>query len=139
MPDESKEVILVVEDDEVSRRLALRQLSNLGFKAHCAVNGKEAIERLSRNSYSLILMDLQMPVMGGIEATKAIRELEQSTHLPRIPIVALTANPDRDLCLKAGMDDFIFKPASLDEIREVLNRWLLHDKALTATVIKNSE
>jgi protein-histidine pros-kinase len=123
MPKKSK-LILVVEDDEVCRRLAVRQLSHLGFIAHTTANGKEALEQLSKASYGLIIMDLQMPVMGGIEATKAIRELERTTHQPRIPIIAVTANPDRDACLKAGMDDFIFKPASLDELLSVLDRWL---------------
>ncbi len=123
MPEESK-LILVVEDDEVCRKLAVLQLTRLGFAAHMSANGKEALERLSKVPYCLILMDLQMPVMGGIETTKAIRELEQTTHQLRIPIIALTANPDRDRCLKADMDDFIFKPASLNQLRDVLNRWL---------------
>ena len=123
MPEESK-LILVVEDDEVCRKLAVRQLAILGFVGHSSANGKEALEQLSKASYSLILMDLQMPVMGGIEATKAIQELEQNSDRPRIPIIALTANPDRDVCLKAGLDDFIFKPASLNQLRDVLNRWL---------------
>jgi len=123
MQDESK-LILVVEDNDVCRRLAVLQLTHLGYIAHTSANGKEALEQLSKVSYGLILMDLQMQVIGGIETTKAIRELEQIAHRPRIPIIALTGNPDRDSCLKAGMDDFIFKPASVDQLRNVLTRWL---------------
>jgi CheY-like chemotaxis protein len=121
--EERQAIILVVEDDEVCSRLAIRQLAHLGFTAHSCTNGSEAVEQLSRGSYSLILMDLQMPVMGGLEATKAIRQLEKKTR-QHIPIIGVTANPDRDLCLKAGMDDFVFKPASLAELTDVLNRWL---------------
>jgi len=133
MPDESKVIILVVEDDEICGRLIIRQLKHLGFTAHWAVNGQEALEVLAKNSYGFILMDLQMPVMGGIEATRAIRHLEQGTK-EHIPIVAVTANPDRDLCLKSGMDDFIFKPASLDDLRAILNRWLPQHEILRTAI-----
>lgn len=122
--DESQMMIMVVDDNEVCRQLAIRQLTYLGYTAHTFTNGREALEQLSKDSYRLILMDLQMPAMGGIEATKAIRQLEQRKNQPRIPIIAVTANPDRDLCLKAGIDDFIFKPARLDELRVVLDTWL---------------
>lgn len=137
MPEEPQVIIMVVEDDEVCSRLAIRQLTHLGFRAHTCANGREAIEQLSRGSYYLILMDLQMPVMGGVEATRAIRELEKKTR-QHVPIIAVTANPDRDLCLKAGMDDFLFKPASLAELTEVLNRWLPKDKRLAAIAHKET-
>lgn len=124
MQEESKVIILVVEDDAICRKVAVLQLNRLGLTVHACTNGKEAVEQLFKVSYSLILMDIQMPVMGGIEATKAIREWEQTTQRPHIPIIAVTANPDRDRCLKAGMDDFIFKPTTVDQMREVVNRWL---------------
>lgn len=132
MKEEPQLIILVVEDDEICSRLAIRQLSHLGFTAHTCANGREALEQLSRGSCSLIFMDLQMPVMGGIEATRAIRKLEQKTG-QHVPIIAVTANPDRDLCMKAGMDDFLFKPASLAQLSEVLNRWLPKDKRLAGS------
>lgn len=117
-------LILVVEDNEICRCTIEMQLTSLGLESHASVHGKEALERLSNNSYSLIFMDLQMPVMGGIEAAKAIRELEQRTGHARTPIIAMTANPSRDGCLEAGIDDFLLKPILLAPLREMLGRWL---------------
>lgn len=136
---EPEVIIMVVEDNEICSRLAIRQLNHLGFTVHACANGNEAVEAVSRDSYSLILMDLQMPVMGGVEATRAIRALEKTNRQPRIPIIAVTANPDRDLCLRAGMDDFLFKPSSLAELTELLNRWLPNDKRLAAVAQQESQ
>jgi CheY-like chemotaxis protein len=69
-------------------------------------------------------MDVQMPKMDGLEATTAIRKLEEVKHDKRVPIIAMTANPDRERCLKAGMDDFIFKPVLLAQLRDLLERWV---------------
>jgi polar amino acid transport system substrate-binding protein len=126
MTDESK-LILVVEDDETLRLLATKQLAKLGFVGHAVSDGSEAVEEAANADYSLILMDIQMPRMDGIEATSAIRQLEKNNHHARVPIIAMTANPDRQRCLDAGMDDFIFKPVMLAQLKELLNRWLPTD------------
>ncbi len=117
-------MILVVEDDETLRLLATKQLAKLGFEGHAVADGSEAVEKASVVDYSLILMDIQMPRMDGIEATSAIRQLETKGNNHRVPIIAMTANPDKQRCLDAGMDDFIFKPVMLGQLRELLDRWL---------------
>lgn len=124
--DEAK-MILVVEDDETLRLLATKQLAKLGFVGHAVSDGSEAVEEASTTDYSLILMDIQMPKMDGIEATSAIRQLEKDSEHARVPIIAMTANPDKQRCLDAGMDDFIFKPVLLGQLKELLDRWLPTD------------
>ncbi len=121
----SPKPILVVDDSDVNRLLALRQLRVLGYQASAVDSGAEAIERVSAVRYALILMDCRMPEMDGLEATRAIREMEGDG--PHAPIVAMTANAtdrDRELCTAAGMDDYITKPVSRDALREVVARWI---------------
>jgi len=106
-------------------------LSYFGCHADLAENGLEALEKLASEHYDLILMDCQMPEMDGYEATAAIRKKEvvcrecgESRH---IPIVALTAHAlegDREICLRAGMDDYLSKPFKIEEIHSILLRWL---------------
>jgi signal transduction histidine kinase/DNA-binding response OmpR family regulator len=120
------ERVLIVEDNAVNQRLATRQLQRLGFAADVVGNGAEAVEANETARYDLILMDVQMPVMDGFEATAAIRrhELRTRTH---VPIVAMTANArgeDRDNCLAAGMDDYVSKPVTLGDLRRVTERWV---------------
>ncbi|HUA09947.1 MAG TPA: response regulator [Candidatus Acidoferrales bacterium] len=117
--------LLLVEDNEINRRIELRLLERLGYSAEVAVNGSEALERLEREHFDLVLMDCQMPVMDGYEATRAIRKREGRTG-GHVPIVAMTANAlseDRDACLSAGMDDYISKPVAMEELRKTLQRW----------------
>jgi two-component system sensor histidine kinase/response regulator len=114
--------ILVAEDNLVNQKLTLKILSKLGFEAALAENGKEAIEMVSRQSYDLVLMDVQMPEIDGLEATRIIK---QSMEI-RPTIIAMTANAmkeDRDECLKAGMDDFLSKPVKLEELVNMLAKW----------------
>lgn len=126
-PDrEACNLILVVEDNAVNQKVILWQLRELGLAAHAVANGSEALEAVSRTQYSLILMDCQMPVMDGLQATKEIRKLEALTG-KHSPIVALTAHAmssDRMECLAAGMDDYISKPVSQKKLTEILKRWL---------------
>jgi len=123
----SKERILLAEDNEVNRKLALRLLEKLGLRADAVEDGREALKALESTSYSLVLMDVQMPVMDGLEATRAIRSSEAEASGPRVPVVAMTAHAmkgDRERCLEAGMDDYISKPIRPKILKEKLERWL---------------
>jgi PAS domain S-box-containing protein len=114
--------ILLAEDNVVNQKLALRLLEQMGYRADMASNGIEAIESLERQIYDVILMDVQMPEMDGLEATRTIRKL---THTTQPHIIAMTANAmegDRELCLSAGMDDYISKPIRVDELIGALMR-----------------
>jgi CheY-like chemotaxis protein len=109
----------------VNALLASKQLLRLGFRVTVVANGQEAVNTLGKERFDLVLMDCQMPVMHGLEATRLIRQL--ASDAARVPIVAMTANAqsaDREECLAAGMDDYLSKPASLADLRGVLERWL---------------
>jgi two-component system, sensor histidine kinase and response regulator len=116
--------ILIVEDTPINRQVARGMLDRLGYGADVASNGLEALESLSRGSYAAILMDCQMPVMDGFEATREIRQREGTIR--HTPIIAMTANAkrgERERCLAAGMDDYIAKPVRLQELQSRLRRW----------------
>jgi PAS domain S-box-containing protein len=124
--------ILVVEDNDVNRRIILLMLERLGYVAECAANGREALQAVQRQPFDLIFMDVQMPEMDGLEATRRIRAELPPDAQPYI--VALTANAlrgDRERCLAAGMDDYLSKPLQLADVRDLLNR-LGFDFALNA-------
>jgi signal transduction histidine kinase/ActR/RegA family two-component response regulator len=109
--------ILVVEDNTVNQKLAMKLLGRMGYHADIAGNGLEAIEAIDRQPYDLVLMDVQMPEMDGVEATTKILERVPAASRPRI--VAMTANAmdgDRERCIAAGMDDYISKPIRVDEL-----------------------
>lgn len=115
--------VLVAEDNPINQKIAKRILEKIGFEVTIAGDGKEAVEFSLKNGFDLILMDIQMPRMDGIEATRAIRR--DSTH--QTPIVAMTANTsddDRRVCLEAGMDDFLTKPIDSGALQSVLEKWL---------------
>jgi len=119
--------ILVVEDNTVNQKVAVRMLSNLGYTSDVAANGLEALEAISRINYDVVLMDCHMPEMDGFEATKAVRELQRASTI-RLPIIALTASAlaeDRERCMNAGMDDFITKPVRQADLGELLERWVV--------------
>jgi two-component system, sensor histidine kinase and response regulator len=118
--------ILVVEDNRVNQIVILAMLKKTGYTADVVANGREALAALPDGRYDLVLMDCQMPVMDGYEATLEIRRAEPPIR--NLPVVALTASAmegDRDRCLAAGMDDFISKPVTADAVAAVLERWLL--------------
>ena len=120
-----KGAVLVVEDNDANRILALRLLERLGYAAAAARNGREAVEAIAKERYSLVLMDCQMPEMDGFEAARAIRQGETAGG-ERLPIIAMTASAterDRLGCLEAGMDDFIAKPVMIGVLSETLARW----------------
>jgi CheY-like chemotaxis protein len=117
--------ILVAEDNPVNQQLARAMLLRLGFQTDVAGNGQEAVESVMTVPYDLVLMDCQMPVMDGFEATKMIREREGTSR--HTHIVAVTANAmegDRERCIAAGMDDYLAKPFRAGDLRRVLGRWL---------------
>ncbi|MFL6582853.1 MAG: GAF domain-containing protein [Burkholderiales bacterium] len=114
--------ILLAEDNVVNQKLALRLLQQMGYRADLASNGSEAIECVERQPYDVILMDVQMPEMDGLEASRRITAQWQQDRRPRI--VAMTANAmqgDREMCLAAGMDDYITKPIRVDQLIQALN------------------
>lgn len=115
--------ILVVEDNAVNQRVALRLLEKLGYDAEAVSDGQQAVDRVFATEYSLVLMDCQMPVLDGRQATWQIRQQETGR---RTPIVALTAGAlqsDETNCLNAGMDGFIAKPIDIQKLTQVLKRW----------------
>jgi len=125
--DKASSKILLVEDNEVNTLIALKILDRLGYCADRVANGLEALKALGQNPYRLVLMDCQMPVMDGFDATRAIRALEQKSG-SHVPIVAMTANAmieDREKCLSAGMDDYISKPIDRAGLALILEHWLL--------------
>lgn len=123
--------ILLVEDITYNQIIALKFLKKLGYQADLAVNGLEVLNALEHKFYDLILMDIQMPEMDGLGATRIIRQKEKDTMaIKKVKIVAMTANTmeeDREICTLAGMDDFISKPIKMDELDALLKR---HSKAL---------
>jgi len=136
--------VLVVEDNIINQKLVKNILEGLGMEVEIANNGLEAFEKRRANQYDLIFMDIQMPVMNGVEATHEILEYEQEEELDHVPIVALTANAlkgDRERFLAEGMDEYISKPIEMSELIYILNKFL-HDKARVQPIIsrkKNSE
>jgi len=122
--------VLVAEDNLVNQKVALKFLKNLGFTAVLVTNGQEAINALRLHPYKLVLMDIQMPVMDGLEATQLIRQAQAAGEIGfarEIRIVAMTANAmtgDREICLSAGMDDYVTKPLKPDALQEVLTKYL---------------
>ena len=117
--------ILLAEDNEVNQIIAMEILGDMGMHTTLANNGAEALELFKTNAYDLILMDIQMPVMDGLSAAKAIRH-SGLAQAARIPIIAMTANAmsgDKEISLAAGMNDHITKPLDLDELRATLQHW----------------
>ena len=121
--------ILLAEDNELNREIALEILKEYGFRIDAVENGAEAVEKIAASKpgdYDLVLMDIQMPIMDGYEATRHIRNLE-NTELSGIPILAMTANAfdeDRRVAEECGMDGFLSKPIIMDEVIQALQNVL---------------
>jgi len=128
-PKSKRSRILIAEDNEINQKLAMQQLDRLGYEADGVFDGQEAVNRIMEQptSYALVLMDMHMPTMGGIEATREIRRSEQESANPHIPIIAMTASTapdDQRNCFDAGMDDFLSKPVGIESLKIVLERWI---------------
>lgn len=123
--------LLLVEDNIINQKVAISMLNKTGLRSiDIAEDGKQAVSMVQAKPYDLVLMDCQMPVMSGYEATGMIRKWEMTQHLPRLPIVAMTANAmtgDREKCLAAGMDDYLSKPIKTEKLKEKLEHWLIGD------------
>jgi len=119
--------VLLVEDDGVNATLATTMLEHQGFEVTAVENGLEAVNAIKENEFDLVLMDIQMPVMDGLEAASTIRETEKKTG-KRVPIVALTAHvlkEDRERCFEAGMDDYLAKPVQIAEFLQKVRKWIV--------------
>ncbi|MFZ2956596.1 MAG: response regulator [Candidatus Ozemobacteraceae bacterium] len=122
--------ILMAEDNITNQQVALGILKKMGLRADAVANGKEALKALETLPYDLILMDVHMPEMDGLEATRAIRNPQSAVADHRIPIIAMTANAmqgDRESCLEAGMNDYVAKPITLHALMKALDKWLPKD------------
>jgi CheY-like chemotaxis protein len=115
--------ILLAEDNPINQKVALAMLKHLGYKADVAINGKDLLKILEKKSYDVILMDIQMPEMDGLEATRSIRSIPPPAKQPWIiAMTAYTLQGDKERCLAAGMDGYISKPVKMEELKAALNR-----------------
>ncbi len=119
--------ILLAEDNKINQKVASVILNNMGYEVDIADNGKLAVEKFKEKDYDLVFMDIQMPVMDGMEATKQIRNIEENEHrVKKIPIIAMTANTmegDREKYLQIGMNDYVSKPFKGDELIKIFNKY----------------
>ncbi len=116
---------LIVEDNAVNQMVLKGMLKKQGFEVFTAENGAKALEIIEKQRVDCILMDCQMPIMDGFEATERIRSLE--THNGQVPIIAVTANAmsqDKERCLHVGMNDYLSKPVKANQLNNTLSRWL---------------
>jgi CheY-like chemotaxis protein len=124
--------VLVVDDNQINRRLAAAMLGRVGVEADVVDSAQEALAAMATTRYGLVLMDVQMPLMDGREATRVWRESAGGATASSVPIVALTAHVgqnERDACVAAGMDDYLSKPFGIEELAVVCRRWLGADQA----------
>ena len=137
--------VLLVEDHPINQKLATTLLSRWGHRVTLAGNGQEGLEAFKSGSFDLVLMDMQMPVMGGVEATKCIRRFEAETGAQRTPILAMTANAmegDRQLCLEAGMDEHLPKPIKPADLERALGQFGARkgaDRTAILAIIQSTE
>jgi CheY-like chemotaxis protein len=116
--------VLLAEDNEVNRKVAERMLSMAGCRVTMAATGQEVLQALEKSSFDAVLMDVQLPVLDGLQTTARIRECEKTTgkHLPIIAMTAHAMKGDREKCLEAGMDEYISKPLNAKHLGETISR-----------------
>ncbi len=135
--------ILLVEDNVINQKVAQTMLKSLGYRLDVVADGQEAVRAVQMISYDLVLMDCQMPVMNGFEATAVIRSGGAKKENCRVPIIAMTANAsaeDREICLAAGMDDYVSKPVNKASLAMVIEKWLKSENASSLTdLVSNGE
>jgi CheY-like chemotaxis protein len=113
--------ILLAEDDEMIQQITSHYLRKIGHEVDIALNGFEAIQKFNLKQYDIILMDIQMPEMDGLEAVKEIRKIEQDRSLNKehVPIIAITTNPDEQECINAGIDGYAQKPFNFEQFQNL--------------------
>ncbi|KDE04850.1 hypothetical protein, variant [Microbotryum lychnidis-dioicae p1A1 Lamole] len=124
--------VLLAEDNVVNQKVAMKFLESAGHQVEIVENGALALEAVKRGFYDIVLMDLSMPVMSGMEATQIIRRFEETNGLERLPIVALTAHAmlgDREKCIEAGMDDYLTKPLRKPDLLAIINKIVMRRRA----------
>jgi CheY-like chemotaxis protein/signal transduction histidine kinase/HPt (histidine-containing phosphotransfer) domain-containing protein len=126
-------LVLLVEDNAINQQVARETLEGLGAAVDVAINGREAVEMVGSALYDVVLMDVQMPVMDGLAATRAIRALPGTADLPIVALTAHALAEDRDRCLEAGMNDYLTKPLDLDRLLASLGQWI----APAAAAVRN--
>ncbi len=134
--------VLVVEDSPVNRLLVASQLDQLGYDHDLAIDGPQALEAVADRPFDLVLMDWHLPGIDGLETTRRLRRFEEQSGRPRVPIVAVTARTmsgDRQRCLDAGMDDFVAKPAGLDDLGRALRKWLPTDPSPAGEAVEGGD
>lgn len=123
---DSSRSILLAEDNPALQQVVVKQLSKLGLTVNVVANGQEAVKAFSDTDFAFVIMDCQMPGMNGIEAAKAIRQMERGSgkHIPIIAMTASVLQRDRESCMEAGMDDYVCKPVSMDQLQQLIVRWI---------------
>jgi CheY-like chemotaxis protein len=124
--------VLLVEDNEINQMVATELLEKVGIKVTIANNGKEAIETIKKTKFNLALMDVQMPVMDGFEATAEIRKDSQHKDLPIIAMTAQVMTDDREKCLEVGMNDYVSKPIEINDLFSTIIKWIKPAEKKTA-------
>jgi|GEM_PF-375595 len=137
--DNFKIKILLAEDNKINQNVIVDMLNSMNYLCDIAENGEEALKACQENLYDLILMDCQMPVMDGYEATKNIRQLEKETHVPIVAVTAHVLEDAQKKCLEAGMDDFISKPIKKATLRGIIEKYILSESTSTNTVTDSVE
>ena len=120
-------LVLIVEDNPINRELAAEIVQAAGCTVATANDGEQALMRMTQETFDLVLMDWHMPVMDGLTATRRLRVTEEATGGARLPVIALTASVlpgDREACAAAGMDGFVAKPFTYEELVRLLDRWI---------------